>query len=110
MGAEISLSMMRSAARPSPYGFTRFRRLRRKLGSMARWIADVMSSGSWLQSITSLGGSLLRAGGDQSVRRKGLEFDRIGSGLNGDLDELLGQSEVAVMVDSGLGNNEAWPA
>lgn len=48
-----------------------------------------------------------RAQGGETLGAEGLEFDQIGAGLGGDIDQTLGEREVAVMVDAGFGDDEA---
>ena len=50
--------------------------------------------------------SLYRSALDLAVCAERLELDEVGTRLGGRIDQLLGQSEIAVMVDAGFGDDQ----
>ena len=50
---------------------------------------------------------LRRGGTDETVGAEGLEFYRVGAGFGSSVDELPCESEVAVVIHTGLGDDKA---
>ena len=50
--------------------------------------------------------SLGRGARDKAVGTECLELDQIRTSIGGDIDQLSGQGQVTVMVDTGFGNDE----